>query len=220
MVVEEDQYEAEDDDAAWGEYDGAPRRNLRTRKVRDPGLRRSTRQSGNGRQSIPDDDSQEWRGERRSLRLGASAEMDLSEGPPRKRSRTVESSEAGTSSLAADSIATNGASGSNGAGLYQASGAAALKSTEVAVDSVMGKKKNKFWFYAVEPVGGSSGGMVTPSTTEADPPDEGPAERKSKARRVVDSAELSESGPELRDGLSATPENSAPMSLDSEAMGD
>jgi hypothetical protein len=34
----------------------------------------------------------------------------------------------------------------------KASGAAALKPTEIAMEQIAGKKKSKFWVYAVEPV--------------------------------------------------------------------
>jgi hypothetical protein len=34
----------------------------------------------------------------------------------------------------------------------KASGAAALKPTEVAVENLVGKKRSKFWVYAIEPV--------------------------------------------------------------------
>lgn len=41
----------------------------------------------------------------------------------------------------------------SGSGLkIKINGAAAIKPTETAVESVAGKKKSKFWYYAVEPI--------------------------------------------------------------------
>jgi hypothetical protein len=216
--MEDDHYEGGGgDDDAWGDYEALPQRSLRIRKSRDTGLRRSSRQT-NGKSHQEDDDGSEWRGERRSRRLGATVDMDLVDEPPRKRSRTEESSDAGTSSFAGESSGMNGNSNANGSKALSASGAAALKPTEKAVDSIKGKKKNKYWFYAVEPVPDASGENASMSPVETDSPNEAPTERKSKARRVIDSAELSESGPEpSRSGWeSPLPGVSAPMSLDSD----
>lgn len=108
----------------------------------------------------------EWRGERRSTRLGAPPETQLDVGPPRKRARTEDSSTSGQSpSQYGDGDATgsvssgpggsgNGKSNGNGSvnGLkLKSTSAAALKPTEVTMDQVSGKKRSKFWVYAVEP---------------------------------------------------------------------
>lgn len=44
---------------------------------------------------------------------------------------------------------------------------ASLKPNEIALDTVAGKKKSKFWFYAVEPIPGAVGGSVGPSPQAA-----------------------------------------------------
>ncbi|KZT08479.1 uncharacterized protein LAESUDRAFT_723999 [Laetiporus sulphureus 93-53] len=93
------------------------------------------------------DDWNEWCGERCSTRLGATADMQL-DGPP-KRARTE------------DSLVSNGftetqsttAPAQNGNGLkIKMYGAAAVKPTEMVVEAVAGKKRSKYWCYAVEPV--------------------------------------------------------------------
>ncbi|KAI5116329.1 hypothetical protein M0805_003542 [Coniferiporia weirii] len=113
------------------------------------GRRRSQRTSArnaNGKRAS--DASGEWRGERRSTRLGTS--IETSEGPSKKRARTDERSvsSAPSDTLISPVLSTNGVSAKNGA--------AAVKKNEVAVEQVAGKKKSKFWFYAVEPVPGAA----------------------------------------------------------------
>lgn len=67
-----------------------------------------------------------------------------------KRARTEESTtSSGSGGLALPP--SNGNSDSKG------SGAAAVKPTEIAVEQVNGKKKSKYWFYAVEPAPSPSG---------------------------------------------------------------
>jgi hypothetical protein len=46
---------------------------------------------------------------------------------------------------------------SDGAPKTKGNGAAAVKPTEIAVEQLGGKKKSKFWFYAVEPAPTPSG---------------------------------------------------------------
>ena len=61
---------------------------------RRTGRRRSTRTRPNGNTEY--DGTSEWRGERRSSRLGATADMQL-DAPPPKRARTVDSNASATS---------------------------------------------------------------------------------------------------------------------------
>lgn len=103
----------------------------------------------------------EWRGERRSRRLGALPDTQLDE-PPAKRARTEESSvpsqsrshsaaPSGTGSAAAGPSKN----GTNGLKL-KLSSAAALKPNEIALDKIKGKRPSKFWVYAVEPAPGAT----------------------------------------------------------------
>ncbi|KAF9056122.1 hypothetical protein BJ165DRAFT_1431032 [Panaeolus papilionaceus] len=105
--------------------------------------RTSTRNSNAKRESSSD--SWLWRGERRSTRLGRGEPLKDSD-RPQKRARTEESV---TSDQSSDpsiaKAATNGVK-------IKASGAAALKPTEIAMEQIAGKKRSKFWVYAVEPV--------------------------------------------------------------------
>ena len=112
----------------------------------------------------------EWRGERRSTRLGTNP--DISDYGPPKRQRTEErsSSSAPSDSLESPVLQTNGTTNSNGV--------KKIKDGEIAVEQVAGKKKSKFWFYAVEPStagtvasvdDASSAGVVTsPGTANGD----------------------------------------------------
>ncbi|KAI1789828.1 hypothetical protein LXA43DRAFT_1019768 [Ganoderma leucocontextum] len=126
--------------------------------------RRSTRTNG----AQAEDDWSEWRGERRSVRLGAPVDMQLDEPPP-KRARTDDSAVSGNSG---DAPPTNGKSGS---GLkIKINGAAAVKPTETAVEAIAGKKKSKFWYYAVEPVAvAPTSGVEPPPTSHSAPHSEG-----------------------------------------------
>ncbi|KAI0778361.1 hypothetical protein BD413DRAFT_508647 [Trametes elegans] len=123
------------------------------------GTRRSTRTSaanGNGK-GAPDEWS-DWRGERRSVRLGAPVDIQL-DGPPPKRARTDDSAISGNSG---DVSALSEKTGGNLK--IKVNGAAAMKPTEMAVEAVAGKKKSKFWYYAVEPIAGppiSNGASLT-----------------------------------------------------------
>jgi hypothetical protein len=122
------------------------------------GRRRSSRntvQNANGKRAAPDAWSQ-WRGERRSSRLGAPADTQLdSDVPSLKRARTEEST-VSTDSVGMPSVAASGTSnGQNSNPKTKVHGAAAVKSTETAVEQVAGRKKSKFWYYAVEPIPGT-----------------------------------------------------------------
>ncbi len=96
-------------------------------------------------------DSWQW-SERRSTRLAVQLSEPEPDGDhPRKRSRTVESTDGGSPAPLEGS--TNGVQ--NGIKV-KSTGAAALKPTEVAMEQVAGKKKSKYWVYAVEPVPGAA----------------------------------------------------------------
>ncbi|EKM48048.1 uncharacterized protein PHACADRAFT_266566, partial [Phanerochaete carnosa HHB-10118-sp] len=108
---------------------------------RRAGTRRSTRAAVNGSNKTADEWA-DWRGERRSTRLGAPAETQP-EKPAAKRARTdesIDSSREGSAPTATAGIKV------------KVNGAAAIKPTEMVVESVAGKKKSKFWVYAVEPI--------------------------------------------------------------------
>ncbi|EMD41910.1 hypothetical protein CERSUDRAFT_110467 [Gelatoporia subvermispora B] len=117
------------------------------------GRRRSTRASNassNGRRAA--DGIHEWgecRGERRSTRLGGAAEVP-SDGVRSSRARTEDSTASNHSADGQASVLPG-----NGGLRVKVRGAAAIKPTETAVEAVAGKKKSKFWYYAVEPVSAS-----------------------------------------------------------------
>ena len=111
--------------------------------------RRSSRTAAktniNGKRESSSDSWSNWRVERRSTRLGGlDAQLDLD--PPPKRARTVDS----TNSAEISPVTVSNGTG-NGIKLNP-SGAAALKPTEIALEQIAGKKRSKFWVYAVEPV--------------------------------------------------------------------
>ncbi|KAF8167635.1 hypothetical protein B0H34DRAFT_682568 [Crassisporium funariophilum] len=124
-----------------------PRRSGRTSAVNGNGKRESS------------SDSWLWRGERRSSRLGG-PDLPLDVEPSRKRARTEESM---TSSHSNEIPPPNNHGVSHGIRVKTA-GAAALKPTEIALEQIAGKKKSKFWVYAVEPMPGA------PPPAPLDPP--------------------------------------------------
>lgn len=95
-------------------------------------------------------DSWLWRSERRSSRL-AGGEPLLDVEPPQKRARTEEST---TSTYSNDLVPPGNHGASNGVRVKTV-GAAALKPTEIALEQIAGKKRSKFWVYAVEPIPGA-----------------------------------------------------------------
>ncbi|KAJ3516091.1 hypothetical protein NLJ89_g1340 [Agrocybe chaxingu] len=123
--------------------------------------RRSTRTSAinaNGKRE-GSSDSGIWRGERRSTRLGG-PDYSLDMEPSRKRARTEESTSSAHSteqSLPPDNVGV-----ANGVRV-KTTGAAALKPTEVALEQIAGKKKSKYWVYAVEPIPGATESTPSPS---------------------------------------------------------
>lgn len=136
--------EEEDLDTGYGRSRGS-RRGAATE-----GTRRSTRTTStskaNGKRAAPDDWTQ-WRGERRSTRLGApDTTQDVTIVPEPKRAKTDESS--------VSAYSDGNSSKSTGPSKESAS---ALKPTEFATEQVGGRKKSKFWYYAVEPASTANG---------------------------------------------------------------
>jgi hypothetical protein len=130
----------------------------------DGGTRRSTRTvattsiKSNGKRGEADEWTS-WRGERRSTRLGAPATtQDIAVPPPTKRARTDDSSVSAYSEAQAPVPKP---------APRNKKSAAALKPTEYALEQVAGKKKSKYWFYAVEPVAGPSEASSLLSRAEA-----------------------------------------------------
>ena len=123
------------------------------RVATDAGRRRSTRtavvSNGMKRSAAESDPWTQWRGERRSARLGAPPEAHLDE-PPSKRARTEDtlSVKSGVSDVVIDSPVDLPAEKPLP---VKHSGAAAVKPTEVAMEQIAGRKKSRFWYYAVEP---------------------------------------------------------------------
>ncbi|KAI0639587.1 hypothetical protein C8Q77DRAFT_1081943 [Trametes polyzona] len=136
--------EQEDDDYDDNQMDLDDLEETGSRRGAASATRRSTRSAAtNGNGKGAHDPWSDWRGERRSTRLGAPADTQL-DPPPPKRARTDDSAVSGNS---------GDASGNAGSGLkIKVNGAAAMKPTEMAVEAVAGKKKSKFWYYAVEPI--------------------------------------------------------------------
>jgi hypothetical protein len=82
--------------------------------------------------------------------LGAPPEAQV-EGPPPKRARTEDtlSVKSGVSDKAVDSPIALPVEKPLP---VKPSGTAAIKPTEVAIDQIAGRKKSRFWYYAVEPL--------------------------------------------------------------------
>ena len=108
------------------------------------GRRRSQRtatRNANGKRSL--EAFGDWRGERRSTRLNTNP--DGLEGSS-KRARTEERS---ISSAASDTMVSPVPSGT--LGTSKKNGSSGIRDNEVVVEQVAGKKKSKYWYYAVEP---------------------------------------------------------------------
>ncbi|KAL0951534.1 hypothetical protein HGRIS_008218 [Hohenbuehelia grisea] len=153
-----DEYIDRGDENDREEFDDDDFLNFRNDEANGSGSRRSstaTRRStrtavvnANGNREVAADGWGYIPGERRSSRRHNADNLSDPE-PPQKRARTVES-------IASDAPSvTSAASAVDADGLKQP-GAAAVKSTEVAVEQVAGKKKSKFWYYAVEPIPGAT----------------------------------------------------------------
>ncbi|KAG2062300.1 hypothetical protein BDR06DRAFT_946442 [Suillus hirtellus] len=149
-----DEYQFEEDndydDEPFAEDNFGSSRSHGRRQPAATAQRRSTRATKTKRPS-PDLSAFEWKGERRSARLGPSEETPVER--PSKRARTEESTMSSTSASWPPVLP---AENSNGVSKAKANGAAAVKPTEIAVEQLGGKKKSKFWFYAVEPISAPS----------------------------------------------------------------
>jgi hypothetical protein len=166
---EDDNYQDLMDDEQFG-YSRTRSSNRRAVGPPDGGMRRSSRTAAttstksNGKRGAGDDWAH-WRGERRSTRLGAPDTTQdvavppppLPPPPPPKRARTDDSSVSAYSE-------TQGSTTKQAP--HNKKSAAALKPTEYALEQVAGKKKSKYWFYAVEPVAGPSEVLSRTSHTE------------------------------------------------------
>jgi len=127
---------------------GSKRRRLVSAGDRRRSSRTAAKTNVNGKRESSADSWSNWRGERRSTRLGGlDAQFDLD--PPPKRARTDDSAMT-TNSAEIPPVATN--SGTKNGIKINPSGAAALKPTEIALEQIAGKKRSKFWVYAVEPI--------------------------------------------------------------------
>lgn len=126
--------------------------------------RRSTRHTAGNSNSM--DEWSQWRGERRSSRLGAPPDTQLDDFT-RKRARTEESIGSVSSTDYGHERYSSGTplGEVGGAAIPKKIGAAAVKPTEIAMEQIVGKKKSKFWFYAVEPAPGPAGESSTSSTS-------------------------------------------------------
>ncbi|KAH9944232.1 uncharacterized protein BXZ73DRAFT_87172 [Epithele typhae] len=158
--LEADEYtcqQPDDEDEEYEDTAGFDDEVGKAASSRGADTRRSTRTNGN---RVKEEWS-DWRGERRSTRLGAPSDTALDEPPP-KRARTDESAASGD----LDNIAPS--NGKSGSGLkIKINGAAAVKTTETAVEAIAGKKKSKFWYYAVEPIPGAKAPVVPAPSTNA-----------------------------------------------------
>ena len=128
-------------------------RSKRSRVIPSIACRRSTRTTvlnANGKRDSSAD-SWQWR-ERRSTRRAAQyAEPESDGSHPRKRFRTGESTDGGSPAP------LDGGTNDVQNGLkVKTTGAAALKPTEIAMEQVAGKRKSKYWVYAVEPAPGAA----------------------------------------------------------------
>lgn len=134
------------------------------RAATDAGRRRSARTAavsdGTKRPAAESEPWTQWRGERRSARLGAPPEDHIDE-PPSKRARTEDtlSVKSGVSDVVIDSPVDLPAEEPLP---VKHSGAAAIKSSEVAMEQIAGRKKSRFWYYAVEPAPASPAVPGTP----------------------------------------------------------
>ena len=182
-----DEYTYQEEDAQDDEFDDDDFLNFRTdvpdnprnRRMSSPTARRRSSRTAaklnmNGKREGSSDSWGQWRGERRSSRLGAPPEVQLDYEPPPKRARTEESTMS-AHSVDIPSNPTNGVSEGAASSLkIKISGAAALRPTEIAMEQVAGKKKSKFWVYAVEPIPGAAQpplGATEGSTNDLAPSD-------------------------------------------------
>lgn len=190
---DEEEYKDEDEDYDELMEDDETAAGPSTRAVHENGRRRSTRTStvNNGKSSRVVDDLGEWRGERRSARLGAPVDTQI-DVPPPKRARTVDSTSSADGTVPPPAAPKNGIK-------VKVNGAAAVKPTETVVETVAGKKKSRFWVYAVEPIAAPQNAASGPSNTDVDMADasEGKAfngyRDKTAASSVTDDADRASS---------------------------
>ena len=156
-VQDEDEYQfQEQEDEDFDEEQGKNRRQ-EAAVVTRRSMRTAVLTAHGKRESSADSNVGSWRGERRSARLGFQDPFEPDKRPP-KRSRTEESTASGGSVDAnlTSTIQNHNDSNVNGTGMrkdkLKTTGAAALKPTEMIVEQVAGKKKSRFWIYAIEPV--------------------------------------------------------------------
>ena len=170
-----------DDDFDDGGY-AKPRRPRRAAALAGTERRRSTRTAvtANGSRSS----HSEWRGERRSSRLGASTDQLLDLPAAAARSHTTGSA---TPSLHDEPMEVDPDPSQSPKPLN-------LRPNEVAIPSVAGKKKSKFWFYAVEPVPGA------PLPPTDGPPLAGPSGTKGGSEPTNGSSHRDNSGWEIERG--------------------
>jgi len=124
----------EEDEGGFGR-----RRPRRAAAIAGTERRRSTRTTVTNGHSNRNSNT-EWRGERRSSRLGTTGDLWIDQ-PPLKRARIGGSA---TPSLHEEIMDLDPQP--------ESSKATALRPNEVALPVIAGKKKSKFWFYAVEPI--------------------------------------------------------------------
>ncbi|KAF7784080.1 hypothetical protein Agabi119p4_245 [Agaricus bisporus var. burnettii] len=150
---EDEEYQFQDDGEFEDDEESEEKGNKRTSAPTRRSARTAVLNANGKREGSSESSWGGWKGERRSTRLGFQDPFD--ERPP-KRARTEESTTSAGESLDAISI-TNGQVEASNDGKssakvkVKATGAAALKPNEVAMEQIAGKKRSKFWVYAVEP---------------------------------------------------------------------
>ncbi|KAL4070622.1 hypothetical protein J3A83DRAFT_4358752 [Scleroderma citrinum] len=161
--ADEYNFEEDDDEDAFG-HNGSShfRTDRRSSRISGPQIQRRSTRVTKGKRPSPEFSAHEWKGERRSSRLGAPEDIQLDR--PSKRARTEES----TASSGSAGRNVSPQSTSNGNPKPKTNGAAAVKPNEVAVEQVGRKKKSKFWFYAVE--SNSLERLATSGSTTLDAP--------------------------------------------------
>jgi len=146
-----DEYQFEEDNDYDDEAFGDDLSSNQSNRRRAEGTRRSSRATKGRRVSRSPDGTgkMEWGAERRSTRLGVPEHATSS----RKRARTEDSVTSSSSYDVNPSIPTE----RTAAKVAKTNGAASVRPTEIAVEQVAGKKKSRYWFYAVEPIPAPSG---------------------------------------------------------------
>jgi hypothetical protein len=147
---QDEEYQFQDDEEFEYDEESEEKGNKRTSVP----TRRSTRTAvlnANGKREGSSESSWGgWKGERRSARLGFQDPFEVERAP--KRARTEESTTS-AGSVDGNSVTMEPSidEKSSAKVKVKATGAAALKPNEVAMEQIAGKKRSKFWVYAVEP---------------------------------------------------------------------